>query len=429
MKHGTVYQRHLMSCPRDDDGTYLPHRCRGAWGYVIDLPRGADGRRRQATKSGFPTRAAARTAMQEVAALLVSDFPMHSLTVGEYLEEWLQGKHALKASTRAHYADAIRLYLKPHIGHVQLMGLRVEHLDRMYAAIRVGVRGRPLSNGSIRRVHACLSSALSTAAKRRLITHNPAQYVELPPENPTRTTPWTVEQARAFLVAVEHDRLAALYHLLIVTGMRRGEAIGLRWDDVDLGRRQLMIAQQITEIRGRPTVSTPKSRKGTRLVPLDAWTVEVLVGHAAAQREERGQWWLPPGSQLVFTREDGTPLRPEYVTRHFKRLAREAGLPDVRLHDLRHANASIALEAGVDVKVVSERLGHANTAITSDIYTHVSTALGRSAADRIGAFIAGPVPAAHTGERGWSADASSADVSEMFAPEPSGTLEGDDPDA
>jgi integrase len=165
----------------------------------------------------------------------------------------------------------------------------------------------------------------------------------------------------------------------MTTGMRRGEVVGLRWQDVDFDGRCLFVVQQITDVGGRLVVGTPKTRRGARVVPFDDHTVGRLRAHHEIQALERVAWgsaWHDSG--LVFTREDGRPLRPEYVTRHFQRLAAEAGLPVIRLHDPRHTNASIAFAAGVDIKVVSERLGHSTIAITADLYTHVkATSAGR----------------------------------------------------
>lgn len=192
-------------------------------------------------------------------------------------------------------------------------------------------------------MHAVLRSALNTAVKRRLIPYSPAEQIELAPENPKRPKPWTAEQCQTFLHDIADDRLANLYDLILVTGMRRGEAIGLRWEDLDLEGRCLFVVQQITEVHGRAVVGTPKTKRGTRLVAIDEGTVAMLGRHREIQDVERAAWgpaWNDGG--MVFTREDGRPLRPEYATRHFQALAQAAALPAIRLHDLRHTNASLA---------------------------------------------------------------------------------------
>ena len=232
-----------------------------------------------------------------------------------------------------------------------------------------------------------LRSALNTAVKRRLIPYSPAEHIELAPENPKRPKPWTVSESQLFLDRVATDRLAPLYELMLTTGLRRGEAIGLRWEDVDLEGSALFVIQQITEVHGHPVVGTPKTKRGARLVPLDGETVSMLRRHREAQELERVAWgpaWNEAG--LVFTREDGRLLRPEYATRHFQALAAEMGLPAIRLHDLRHTHASLALAAGVEMKVVSERLGHSQISVTADLYTHVSRGVGQAARTRSPAF-------------------------------------------
>jgi len=385
VKHGSVYQRHLTVCPRATDGTYLPHRCRGAWAYIVDLGRGSNGKRQQIGKGGFPTKSAARVALREAAELLTSDVTMHSLTLGDYLDTWLEGKHNLRPKTIAGYRDAIDLYLRPGLGHIRLLELRAHHLDRFYVSIHIGRRGRPLSPSSIRRVHAALRSALNTAVRRRLIPYNPALHVELAPENPKRPTPWTAEQCRAFLRHISQDRLRAVYHLLIGTGMRRGEAIGLRWLDVDLDGGELTVVQQITEVRGKSVLGKPKTRRGRRVMAIDDGMVAALRSHHSRQLAESSNWATSSApAELVFTREDGSAVRPEYATRHFQALTRAAGLPQIRLHDLRHTNASIALDAGIAMKVVSDRLGHSTIGVTADLYTHVVPRVAREAAQKLG---------------------------------------------
>lgn len=345
----------------------------------------------QSSKAGFATKAAAQTALQDAVRTFMADLNVTGVNVREYLATWLVAKHALKPKTLVLYTDVATNYLIPQLGNVRLVDLRAHHLDRMYAAITIGKRGKPLSPSTIRRIHAVLRSALTTAVKRRLIPYNPAEHIELAPENPKRPKPWTPDQCQTFLTASGQDRLAALYQLMLVTGMRRGEAIGLRWEDVDFEERCLSVEQQITEVRGKSVVGTPKTKRGTRLVPLDKETVAALRRHREAQDRERGAWgaaWNEAG--LVFTREDGTALRPEFASRHFQGLTVKLGLPVIRLHDLRHTNASLALDAGVDLKVVSERLGHSQISVTADLYTHVNPGVGRQAADQIAAALREP---------------------------------------
>jgi len=394
VKHGSVSQRHTRSCPRAEDGTYAPHRCKGSWQWALEYGRDSNGRRLQTSKAGFATKAAAQDALQQMVRTLMTDVTLTSLTIQEYLETWLTSKHALKPTTMALYTEFTTNYLVPHLGQIRLLELRAHHLDRMYANITVGLRGRPLSPSTIRRIHGVLRSALNTAVKRRLIPYNPAEHIELAPENPKRPKPWTPEQSQAFLQHIAQDRLANLYHLMLVTGMRRGETVGLRWEDVDLDGECLFVIQQITDVNGRSMVSTPKTKRGQRLVPIDAETVAMLRRQRETQNLERVAWgpaWNEAG--LIFTREDGRPLRPEYVTRHFQALALRAGLPVIRLHDLRHTNASLALSAGVDLKVVSERLGHSQLAITADLYTHVNRGLGKAAAEQIARALRSASPA------------------------------------
>jgi len=397
VKHGAVVQRHTRDCPREPDGSFATHRCKGTWRYVLEYGRDSNGARLQTSKSGFATKAAAQSALQAMVRTLMTDVNLTSLTVREYLETWLTSKHALKPTTMALYTEFTTNYLVPHLGQIRLLELRAHHLDRMYANITVGLRGRPLSPSTIRRIHGVLRSALNTAVKRRLIPYNPAEHIELAPENPKRPKPWTPEQSQAFLQHIVQDRLANLYHLMLVTGMRRGETVGLRWEDVDLDGECLFVIQQITDVNGRSMVSTPKTKRGQRLIPIDAETVAMLRRQRETQNLERVAWgpaWNEAG--LIFTREDGRPLRPEYATRHFQALALKAGLPVIRLHDLRHTNASLALSAGVDLKVVSERLGHSQLAITADLYTHVNRGLGKAAAEQIARALRPASPAVPT---------------------------------
>jgi integrase len=300
-----------------------------------------------------------------------------------YLSAWLDSKRSLRPSTRQSYEAHIRLYLVPHLGTVPLDELTAEHIDTMYRRIGAGDHGRVLSDATLRRVHATLMSALNTAVRRGLLDRNPAATVELPRRSHTNMSVWTAEQFAAFMDAIVEDPLYPLYLLLGLFGLRRGEGCGLRWADVDLDNGCLNIRQQLVVVHGRPILGEPKSASGHRRVDLDAATVELLRGHHDDQqrrRAELGEACTDTG--LVFTGEDGRPLDPTYVSRHFDRLVTRHGLPRIRLHDLRHTSASIGLASGESLLEVSRRLGHSYITVTADIYSHLSPAVAREAAER-----------------------------------------------
>ena len=435
---GSTYKR----CPCDKAGgkSKQGSTCRlrhGSWTFVHEGPPTADGRRRQVSRGGFPSQREAREAMQASMARAQQGGPAidQRVTVGAYLQEWLDGKAGLRATTMKDYRSIVDLYVRPGIGHVRLVDLREGHLEQLYAALatlgrvqaspdplverllaaRSTTVRRPLSATSIRRVHRCLRAALNAAVKRRRLIANPALHVELAPLRKVRAVVWTdervehwrrtgekppvavwtPEQAGAFLDSADDDPLYPLLHLVAYRGLRRGEVVGLRWVDVDLPRARARIAQQIVETDWRVThVGEPKTSNGIRTITLDARTVEVLReqrDRQAAARETAGPAWTESG--LVFTDDGGAHLPPHAVTDGFQRLVAAADLPPIRLHDLRHTAASLALQAGVPLKVVSEQLGHSSLAFTADTYTSVLPAVAEAAAEAV----AGVVPRAPRG--------------------------------
>ena len=203
---------------------------------------------------------------------------------------------------------------------------------------------------------------------------------------------WSDVQARAFLVAVADDELYAMWVLFLTTGLRRGEIAALRWEDVDLERATMAVVRnRVSAGRGKAvSVHQPKTRGGRRNVALDATSIEVLRLHRTAQREERlrlGPAWMDSG--YVFCGIDGAALHPDTITGTFRTIVTDLDLPRIRLHDLRHTSATLALKAGVHPKVVSERLGHATVGITLDLYSHVLDSMQAEAAEQIGDVIFG----------------------------------------
>jgi integrase len=311
------------------------------------------------------------------------------MTVGEFLtERWLPAiEGTVRSTTYAGARYRVNAYLVPGLGSIPLQELRTDELERFYA--RLARTGRLRGNGglspvSVRHIHATLRRALFDAVRWKLLVANPASGAKTPKVNAVEMATWSPAQLSAFLDFVHDDRLYVAWLLFCTTGMRRGEVLGLTWKAVDLQLGSLRVVKTIVSVEWHIEESEPKTAKGRRSIALDPVTVAELRAHRKRQLEERLQWGSAYRDQdLVFAREDGSPINPETLTLGFIRLAKAAGLPRIRLHDLRHSYATAALDAGVPVKVVSDRLGHANVGITSDLYMHVPDEMDRAAAERI----------------------------------------------
>jgi integrase len=365
------------------------------------------------------------------------------VTVGQYLSEWIASKHDVAPSTARSYRGHIRIYLEPHLGHLRLDDLRVAHVAEMFTEADV-------SDATRQRIRATLRSALNDAVREGLVLTNPAALVKLPSgrrpkalvwtaerverwqlanqllagaeadapnrdvlevaaQAPSSVMVWTPAQLGRFLDIAAEDRLYGLWHLVAHRGLRRGEACGVEWQDVDLAAGRLSVRRQLVQLGWEVIETPPKSDAGARTIALDAGTVTALREHRKRQmtdRMSRGSAWVESGK--VFVREDGTALHPAHVTSRFHELAEVAGLPPVRLHDLRHGAASLMLAAGVPAKVVQETLGHSSIALTLDTYTSVFTEVAAEAAEAAAAMV--PRTVAGTGSHTSSTHSRSAGV-------------------
>ncbi len=396
----------MQKCPRLADGSWGPHRCQGNWEYVVELGRDGKDRRRQVTRGGYPTRRAAVTALEATLDQARGGVDVGSdTTVAEYLDRWLASKRKIRASTTTSYRSHVDLYLSPLLGHLKLRELKASHVDVLLAALAKRHGKQPLSTATVRRIHSTLRVALNDAVRRRLLPFNPTQHVELPPDRHSPRSVWSPREVERFLHATSTDQFGAAYRVAIVTGMRRGEICGLRWRDVDLSNGLIRINQAAVQVGGAIHIEPPKTKTGIRTVPLDEETTAALERHFEQQTAMRKQWGEAYQAEqaYVFCREDGSLLSPERLSRRFKHASASAGLPIIRFHDLRHTSASVALAAGVALKVVSDRLGHSTTAITADLYTHVSPAVAREAAEAIARTI-NPTAGETRGERAVSAE-------------------------
>jgi integrase len=334
-----------------------------------------------------------------------------SVTTGEWLETWHRGKRKLRESTARVYRGHLDNFLLPQLGHIQLDRLSAAHISAMFerigewnaeiararaedrAPVLAGdVHSRPVVTGTAtqHRIYATLRNALAAAVRQRRIPWNPCAGVELAAETREPARVYAPEQVAAFLRHAERqgDRLALLYRLVLLRGLRRGEACGLRWADLDLGRGEMRISRTVLQFGGKVTGGQPKTRAGERTVSVDAATIAMLKAHRRRQSAERlAAFGAYDDQGLVFAREDGTPVPPDYVSKHFAVLAAAAGLPRITLHMGRHTAASLALEAGLDIKIVSEQMGHSTTRITQDLHQHVRRSAAGEAAERVAGML------------------------------------------
>lgn len=375
----------------------------GTWWFVTDVGIGPDGKRRQARRRGFKTK---REAQEELDRLRMrvheSTFVApQKLTVGEYLAGWLDGLEVAgkRPSTVASYRRNLANHVLPTIGGLRLQGLTPLHLDKLYADLRTtGSRktGGPLAARTVRYVHTIVSAALRDAERKGLVVRNVAT-VASPPSAKSAKSPeqryWTPEELRTFLALVQGDVHFALFRVAAMTGMRRGEVCGLRWEDVDLDAGRIDVRRQLVTVDHAVVLQDhPKTDHGRRSVDLDPGTVAVLRAHRKHQAEVRlamGAGWQDHG--FVFTRPTGEALHPEYVADAFRRRVLRSKLPYIRFHDLRHSHAAHLIAARRDSLEICRRLGHASPAFTLAKYGHLLPKAGSEAAAAVGALVDGAV--------------------------------------
>ena len=353
--------------------------------------------RRRAIKGGFHTQKECQAAMNKVlTAVEERTFVAPTrINLREFLvKEWLPAiKGTVRASTYSSYKLHVERHIVPDLGTTKLSRLTPSAINIFYG--RLLEEGRchgtgGLSPATVRRVHATLHRALRDAVRWGRLPLNPVDAADPPRgRSERRDLPaWSKEQLIAFLSQIADDRLFCLWRLLTMTGCRRGEAIGLRWEDVDIDAGAISICQTLVPVDGKVIVSDPKTARGRRTIALDPVTLAALKAHAARQADEQSDWgeaWSDTG--YVFVQEDGRPLDPRWVSKEFERQRQAAALPRIPLHGLRHTYATLALSSGVNPRIVSGRLGHSTVALTLDIYSHVLPQQDQDAADRIAALL------------------------------------------
>lgn len=378
------------------------------WSIRYNAPQPDGTKPRRIQKRGFTTKKAAKDALRGILQDIHKGAyrPPTKHTVGTWLDHWIQTKR-LRPGTRANYERTIILHIQPHLGDVKLQDLTASQLDRLYRQLETNGNRRGKSAGqtglsprTIRYIHTILSSALKAAIHDGLLVVNPADRAHPPSgteAKPPEMTAWTPEQAKSFLTWTRENRdLWEQWHVLLHTGMRRGELVGLKWGDIDLDGGSLSIKRSIGIVivdgKRTPIVGPTKTGKA-RVVDLDASTVEVL----RTWRKARGAIGMQLVRQdaYVFGDVAGRHSDPDTLSGRFVRhleaaqaaLGREA-VPTIRVHDMRHTHASGLLRAGIPAKVVSERLGHSDVTTTLRVYQHVLPGMQAEAAKVFAAMMA-----------------------------------------
>jgi integrase len=369
------------------------------WAFRVDVARAGEPRA-QKGRGGFSTKAAALAAMAglQTAKADGTYIEPSRLTLGAYLDQWLAaGCGGVRPWTLKGYASVVANHIKPRLGTVPLQKLTRPELKAFYAALRTGgyTKGRKAGSGlsekSVYNVHIALRAALNDAIEDELMRTNPAAGALKPPGQGAEMATWNREDLAAFLESLRDEPDFALYRIAAYTGLRRGELLGLRWSDVKWNLSSLAIQQQLgldDDGDGERDLAPVKTGNGRRAISLDAETLRILEEHRRQQEFGRRSWGdAYKALDLVFCHHDGSPLDPDTVTSQFGQAVARSGVRRIRLHDVRHTHATLLLEAGVDISVVSRRLGHADVGFTARVYAHVTARLQLDAAARLSAYL------------------------------------------
>jgi integrase len=307
-------------------------------------------------------------------------FDAENMTAGEYLDRWLNDsdRGSVRTSTYERHEQIVRLHLKPVLGHVKLAKLTPAHVQGLYR----DKLDSGLSPATVQKIHSVLHKALAQALKWNMIARNAADAVKAPRPVPEEMRPLSPDEARKLIEAASGDKLEALYVLAVHTGMRQGELLALKWEDIDLNEGIIHIKRTLARSGGRIALGEPKTKGSRRTVHLTGAAVEALRSHLERQLEDierLGDLYRDHG--LVFTSQVGTLINPTNLRRRsFAPLLERAGLPKIRFHDLRHTCATLLLTRNVHPKYVQELLGHATVSITLDTYSHVIPGMGNHTA-------------------------------------------------
>ena len=360
------------------------------WSIVVDVGRDENGKRKQKRFSGFKTKKEAEKALQEILYKLErGELFLSKITLGEFLDEWYK-EHCvprLAPKTLKSYEELINLYFKPYLGNIELASLKPLEIQKYYNKLKeLG-----LSNTTINYHHRVLRSALNRAVKWQYISKNPCDHVEPPSRDKKEMTVWSTADAYK---AEEIFKDSPIYiHLILglYEGLRVGEICGLKWEDIDFEKEEMIVRRQAQVVKGELIFREPKTEKSVRKIPLIKKVIDALKEEKRRQEENKllfGDRYVKEYDGYISVWEDGRFKEPGYVSKKFhKMLLKHPELPLIRFHDLRHSCASLLVQAGVPMKIISKILGHSQIGITMDFYANITIEAEKEAIKKFEDFL------------------------------------------
>ena len=378
------------------EGVYLDGR--GSWYFKATLGRDPlTGKRQQVTKRGFKTAGEAVRARRELMARHEERGAVlapAALTVNQLLDEYLDALDAdgkLGVKTRFDYRTKADAQVRPYLGSRRVREITPQVVNAWQRALAEGgsSRGGPLAPNTVRLARAPLAGAFKMALAQGLVAVDPVAASKRPTKQKSVPHHWNPEQARTFLDLHQQDREWPVWAFLLGCGLRIGELVALRWPNVDVLRRRVIIAEFSTTLGYAVVPSNGKSATATRSVDLDPGLVAVLARQQAQQAKDEARSTGFTSSDFVFTRPSGGPYHPQVLSRALGRRSELAGLPRLTAHGLRHTSATLMLDSGVHPKIAAERLGHSDPSLFLALYSHVTPTMQREAAEKLGAALFG----------------------------------------
>ncbi|MBA2876378.1 integrase [Anoxybacillus caldiproteolyticus] len=356
-------------------------------GFYFRIDVGKDpvtGKRKQASFGPFRTKTEAKKELLKIKRQVdegsyfkesTEDFPV-------FMERWFNTsyKKTVEITTANSREYIIRNHIMKHFEHKKINEITTFDIDCFY----VDKLDDGYSGAYIRHMHNLLNQAFDQAVRWSLVKMNPVRNAKPPKVKSEEKTTWTVDEVNRFLNLIKNRSIEIPYFLAIFTGMRRGEVLGLKWDDVDFENKKIRIKRSLCFVSGQGLIfKEPKTQKSKRQISISQHVVNVLKKHKQKQEFQKEKLWRQyEDNNLIVCTDDGKPLDPRNLLRQFYRLIEEANVPRISFHDLRHTHATILMQQGENPKVVSERLGHSRVGITLDLYSHVSDDLQEQAAEK-----------------------------------------------